>query len=78
MFTESSKISSKQLHGLTAYLLLPQFDGQFEAVEVHPLAVLKGWSRGVMIQQHFQLVGAPRVVQQRSREVLTLLPEFLQ
>jgi hypothetical protein len=36
-----------------AYLLLSEFDSQFEAVEVHPLPVLKRWSCGIMVQQHF-------------------------
>jgi len=39
-----------------SYLLLSQFDSQFESVEMHPFAVLKRRPCGVVIQQYFQLV----------------------
>lgn len=81
LYSCAHSTSSGHLHrsdrGHVTYLLLPQLYGQFETVEVHPLPVLEGRSCGVMIQEYFQLVGAPSVVQQRCREVLTLLPEFL-
>ena len=44
---------------------------------MHSLSVLKSWSRWIMIQQDFKLVGTSSVVQQCSREVLALSSEFL-
>lgn len=60
-----------------SYLFLAQLDGELQSVQVHPVAVLEGRSRGIVIQQHLQLVGAARVVQQRRGEVLALLPQLL-
>jgi hypothetical protein len=59
------------------YLFLPELDGELEPVQVHPVPVLERRSRGVVIQEHLQLVRAPRVVQKSGGEVLTLLPQLL-
>ena len=56
------------------YLLLSVFDGELEPVQSHPLPVLVGGAQGVVVQQDLQLTGAPRVVQQGSREVHHLFP----
>lgn len=64
------------IHGVS-YLLLSKFDGKFESVEVHAFAVLERWSRGIVVEEHLQLVRAPGVVQQGRGEVLALLPELL-
>jgi len=44
---------------------------------MHPLSVLKGWSRWVVIQQDFKLVGTSGVVQQSGGEILALPSELL-
>jgi hypothetical protein len=75
MLTDLSRQATQQMD--VSYLLLSQFDGQFESIEMHSFAVLKRRPSGIMIQQYFQLIRTPRVIQQRSREVLALLPEFL-
>ncbi len=44
---------------------------------MHPLPVLVDGPRGVVVEQDLQLVRRPRVVQQRGRELLTLVPQLL-
>ena len=59
------------------YLFLAVLDGQFQAIEAHPIAVLKGGSLGVVVEHHLQLVRAARVVEEGRGEILALLPQFL-
>ena len=61
-----------------SYLLLSVLDGQLEPVERHLLPVRVGGARGVVVEQHLQLVRRPGVVQQRGRELLALVAQLLQ
>lgn len=60
------------------YLLLSEFDGKLEAIQVHPLAMLEGRPGRIVVEQDLQLVGASSVIQQGSGEVLTLSPKLLE
>lgn len=45
---------------------------------MHPLPVLEGWSRWVVIQQDLEFVGTSGVVQQSGGEILALSSELLE
>ena len=60
------------------YLFLSKFNSEFQPVQVHPLAVLERWPGGIVVQQHLQLVGTSRVIQQGSGKVLALSPKLLE
>lgn len=59
------------------HLLLLEPDGHLEPAQMHPVTVLEGRARRIVVEQHLELVRSPRVVQERRGEVLALSAEFL-
>lgn len=56
LFFDFTRFPLVRIANPALYLLLSQFNGQLETIQVHPLAVLEGRPRGIVVQQYFQLV----------------------